>query len=173
MTGDERSESFLARWSRRKEAPPEDRAREDARIDAEAAPPAEPTPEKPPADLPAIETLTPDSDFTRFMRPDAPAASRNAAVKKLFADPHFNLMDGLDTYIDDYTKADPIPLEMLKDLAQSRMLKLFDESPQEQDPVENTGDDGEMRTEPRETIAAPAADIVPVIADESPGVTGS
>jgi len=35
-------------------------------------------------------------------------------------------MDGLDIYIDDYTKADPIPLAMLKDLAQSRMLRLFD-----------------------------------------------
>ena len=31
-------------------------------------------------------------------------------MKKLFSDPHFNVMDGLDTYIDDYGKPDPIPL---------------------------------------------------------------
>ena len=30
-------------------------------------------------------------------------------MKKLFSDPHFNVMDGLDTYIDDYGKPDPIP----------------------------------------------------------------
>jgi hypothetical protein len=39
---------------------------------------------------------------------------KNAAIKKLFADPHFNVMDGLDTYIDDYSKPDPIPPEMLR-----------------------------------------------------------
>ena len=31
-------------------------------------------------------------------------------MKKLFSDPHFNVMDGLDTYIDDYGKPDPLPL---------------------------------------------------------------
>ena len=30
-------------------------------------------------------------------------------MKKLFADPHYNVMDGLDVYIDDYSKPDPIP----------------------------------------------------------------
>jgi hypothetical protein len=28
---------------------------------------------------------------------------KNAAMKKLFADPHFNVMDRLDIYIDDYS----------------------------------------------------------------------
>ena len=40
-------------------------------------------------------------------------------MKKLFADPHFNVMDGLDTYIDDYGKPDPIPQSMLRQLDQS------------------------------------------------------
>ena len=35
--------------------------------------------------------------------------SSNAAMKKLFTDPHFNVMDGLDIYIDDYRKPDPLP----------------------------------------------------------------
>ena len=129
-----RGETFLSRWSRRKQAEPETRVREDACISeevaearGETAPPPAPAPQKIPADLPAIESLTPASDFSRFMRADVPAASRNAAVKKLFADPHFNVMDGLDIYIDDYTRADPIPLAMLKSLAQSHLLGLFDE----------------------------------------------
>jgi hypothetical protein len=47
-------------------------------------------------------------------------------MKKLFSDPHFNVMDRLDTYIDDYGIADPIPLAMLRQLNQSKMLRLFE-----------------------------------------------
>ena len=42
---------------------------------------------------------------------------KRAALKQLFRHPRFNIMDGLDVYIDDYTKADPIPPEMLNKLA--------------------------------------------------------
>jgi hypothetical protein len=56
---------------------------------------------------------------------------KNAAMKKLFADPHFNVMDGLDVYIDDYSKSDPIPPEMLKQLTSARFLKLFEEKDKE------------------------------------------
>jgi hypothetical protein len=48
-------------------------------------------------------------------------------MKKLFADPHFNVMDGLDIYIDDYSKSDPIPEAMLRAMTSSKFLKLFDE----------------------------------------------
>ena len=136
MTDVRRGEGFLARWSRRKEATPETREREDLRVaeDRGDDPPADSSPvaQAAPADLPAPETLTPQSDFTRFMRPDVPPGLRNAAMKKLFADPHFNLMDGLDVYIDDYTRPDPIPPAMLRELAQAGMLKLFEseEEPQ-------------------------------------------
>ena len=151
-----RGETFLSRWSRRKQAEPDSRAREDAGVEDEVSAqrglPAKPEPQQAqtvPADLPSIESLTPSSDFTRFMRPDVPPAARNAAMKKLFGDPHFNVMDGLDIYIDDYTKADPIPLAMLKDLAQSRMLRLFDY-------------DDEKNTEP-----APAAPALAPSADSA------
>jgi hypothetical protein len=52
---------------------------------------------------------------------------KNAALKKLFTDPHFNVMDGLDTYIDDYGKPDPLPAGMLRRMAQSQLLGLFDD----------------------------------------------
>jgi hypothetical protein len=52
---------------------------------------------------------------------------KNAALKKLFTDPHFNLMDGLDTYIDDYGKPDPIPDSMLRKMNQAKFLRLFDD----------------------------------------------
>ena len=128
-------ESFVGRWSRRKRAEPEKREDEDARVATRVEQqrvageavrgPLPAAPSTAPADLPAIDSLTAESDYSRFMKADVPLASRNAAMKKLFTDPHFNVMDGLDIYIDDYTKADPIPESMLRGLAQSRMLKLF------------------------------------------------
>ena len=84
----------------------------------------------PPAPLPTLDDvarLTRDSDFSPFVGRDVDAAVRNSAMKKLFSDPHFNVMDGLDTYIDDYGKADPIPPSMLRRMNQSAALGLFDE----------------------------------------------
>ena len=169
----DRGETFLSRWSRRKKAEPDLRVREDERVReevakarGETAPAPAPAPPSVPADLPPIESLTPASDFSRFMRADVPVSSRNAAVKKLFTDPHFNVMDGLDIYIDDYTREDPIPLAMLKSLAQSRMLGLFDEDekPVAAPPGVVTGIDGGVLA-----IDECATDAAPPALDDVPG----
>ena len=102
---------FLKRWSQRKIE-----ARE-----AQAAPPAK-VEESPAPQLPPLEELTPQSDFSVFMHPKVDADVRRAALKKLFSDPHFNVMDGLDTYIDDYSKSDPLPPAMLAGLRQARKI---------------------------------------------------
>jgi hypothetical protein len=106
-------EPLLSRWSRlKKEAA------------AAPAPPAEidPKAEAAPVELPPVESLTPESDFSLFMRPQVQPALRQAALKKLFTDPHFNLMDGLDIYIDDYTRPDPIAASIVAELTQFRNL---------------------------------------------------
>jgi hypothetical protein len=84
-------------------------------------------PGEPPLELPPVDSLTPDSDYTPFLRPGVAPATRNAALKKLFADPAFNVMDGLDVYIEDYNQTTPIPEGLLRRLAQSRAVGLFDE----------------------------------------------
>jgi hypothetical protein len=56
-----------------------------------------------------------------------PPEVKNAAMKKLFADPRYNVMDGMDVYIDDYSKPDPIPATMLRQLATAKFLGLFHE----------------------------------------------
>jgi Protein of unknown function (DUF3306) len=71
--------------------------------------------------------LEPGAEVTRFVAPDVDPQVRNAALKKLFADPHYNVMDGLDVYIDDYGKPDPIPASMLRQMVQSHALGLFDD----------------------------------------------
>src|SRR6266576_6790209 len=74
------------------------------------------------AELPPIESLTIDSDFAPFFKPQVDESVKRAALKQLFRDPRFNIMDGLDTYIDDYTQPDPIPSAMLEDLMQRRVF---------------------------------------------------
>jgi hypothetical protein len=76
-----------------------------------------------------VAGLTRESDYAPFVQPGVDAGVKNAALKKLFSDPHFNVMDGLDTYIDDYGKPDPIPPAMLRQLNQAMSLGLFDASP--------------------------------------------
>jgi hypothetical protein len=69
--------------------------------------------------LPALETLTFDSDFTVFMAGNVDESVRRAALRTLLHDPRFNVMDGLDTYIDDYSIPDPISPEILAQLRHS------------------------------------------------------
>jgi hypothetical protein len=115
----------LRRWAQRKL----DAARAEvapvtpvARAAVATAPSAAPAQAVAESVLPPIESLTIDSDFTLFMQPNVDAAVRRAALKQLFRDPRFNVMDGLDTYIDDYTKADPIPEDVVKQLAHARAI---------------------------------------------------
>lgn len=87
--------------------------------------PTEPVPELP--TLADTQSLTPESDFKPFMARGVATDVKNAAMKKLFTDPHFNVMDRLDTYIDDYSLADPIPPEMLRKMVSAKFLNLFDD----------------------------------------------
>jgi hypothetical protein len=64
---------------------------------------------------------------------------KNAALKKLFTDPHFNVMDRMDIYIDDYGQPDPIPLAMLRQMNGAKFLNLFDEDTET--PVANAAGD--------------------------------
>ena len=76
-----------------------------------------------------------DSDFKPFIARGVDPAVRNAAMKKLFTDPHYNVMDRLDIYIDDYSQADPLPLSMLRKMASAQFLNLVDEEPESPTPA--------------------------------------
>jgi Protein of unknown function (DUF3306) len=94
---------------------------------AAADPTAPVSSETPPPTLEDAQQLTPQSDFKPFMARNVSPEVKNTALKKLFTDPHFNKMDMLDVYVDDYGKPDPIPASMLRQLASAKFLKLFDE----------------------------------------------
>jgi hypothetical protein len=141
---EEEPRGFLSRWSRRKvdaiQGKPVPDPAPPVPVPAAAAPPAALPVDAAPVPKPGAETtaepekilsledvklLTKDSDFKPFMAGNVGPAVRNAAMKKLFADPHFNIMDGLDIYIDDYSKPDPIPESMLRKMNGSTFLNLF------------------------------------------------
>jgi hypothetical protein len=67
--------------------------------------------------LPSLDDVALDKDFTPFMQAKIPEALKRQALKTLFKDTHFNTMDGLDTYIDDYTKFEPISAEEMAGLS--------------------------------------------------------
>jgi hypothetical protein len=84
-----------------------------------------PSPDAAPRTLPTIDdiaALGPDSDFSAFVSQGVDKAVQRLAMKKLFSDPHFSILDGLDVYIDDYNKADPISAAMLASLEHSKSV---------------------------------------------------
>lgn len=111
----EEKERFLSRWARLKQ-----QARETAPPDPQ--PPAPEAPRDAPPQLPPLEKLTLDSDYSHFFHPKVDENLRRAALKRLFSEPHFNVMDGLDVYIDDYSKPSPLPAEMLATLKQAQKI---------------------------------------------------
>ena len=141
---------FLSRWSRRKalarQGEPLPEPPRPAPLPAVApAPLPEPAPQlqlepeaPPPPTLDDVAALLPESDYSRFVAGDVQPEVKNAALKKLFTDPHYNLMDGLDTYIDDYSQPDPLPPGMLAQMTQSAFLGLFTEAPVEGKPDTDT-----------------------------------
>jgi hypothetical protein len=108
-------ESGLSRWARRKQEAREAReapaiVNEMPVVEAESmldVPVPDEIPEEPvaltDADMPDIDALGEDSDFTGFMSPGVSDELRNLALRKLFHAPVFNIRDGLDEYDEDYT----------------------------------------------------------------------
>jgi hypothetical protein len=105
-------ENFLGRWSRLKLEQEEKEKSLPQKAESEERAP----------ELPPIESLTKDSEFSAFMHPKVQDALRRAALKKLFSDPHFNIPDPFEPYSGDWTVGDPIPDEMLATLNQARTL---------------------------------------------------
>lgn len=101
-----------------------------------------------PSELPPVASLSFESDFSAFLQPKVEEGLKRQALKKLFSDPRFNVMDGLDTYIDDYSKPDPISAELVRQMVQSRYI--FDP------PQTRVNAEGFVEDVPPDEIVAPA-----------------
>tara|TARA_R110001592_G_scaffold330696_1_gene612973 strand:+ start:6882 stop:7415 length:534 start_codon:yes stop_codon:yes gene_type:complete len=107
MPKETETNSRLARWSERKlahapavsEAPVPESADSQvgSQVDSQANARADDTPED--LDLPDIESLTGESDFTAFMKEGVPEDLKNLALRKLWrSDPVYANLDGLNDY---------------------------------------------------------------------------
>lgn len=158
-----RDEGFLSRWSRRKRdvAAQERPATVDARADQNviAKTPARdtvaPANEKTDADMPPIESLDENSDYSPFLSPKVSEKLRRVALRKLFHTAGFNIRDGLDDYDDDFTVFEPLGdtvtadmrhhMEREKEKEQQRLAKLAEEESTEE--LTEQSDDGHTQTE--------------------------
>ena len=109
-----------------------------------------------PASLPSLDNLTPQSDFSPFMAKNVDTQLRNQAMKKLFTDPHYNVMDGLDIYIDDYSIERPLSIEVIRQMSISKTLGLFDDEEKDADPA--AGATATTAQQPNEADGLPAVE---------------
>ena len=119
---DDENEGFLSRWSQRKamardglelpdepappELPPVTESADVEHAPAEVEP--EPTDAEAPTELPPLESLDENSDYSAFLNKDVPPDLRQQALRKLFQSPKFNVRDGLDDYDWDFSNPEPL-----------------------------------------------------------------
>jgi hypothetical protein len=122
------AEDFFTRWGRRRDearsqvAAPAVPASEEQGRAVVAPPAAAQALDQPAPTMEDVGALTHDSDYSRFVARDVDENIKRSAMKKLFSNPHFNVMDGLDTYIEDYNSFEPISLAMLQSLNHAKSL---------------------------------------------------
>lgn len=106
-------ESFFRRWSRlKRETPPK------------------PAPSQAvPAALPLTDALDFNADFSPFMHPEVDAETRRNALRKLFMTDHYRVMDGLDVYVEDYSRPVVLSAAMLETLDHAQSLLMGPEHP--------------------------------------------
>lgn len=164
-------EGFLRRWSRMKVQaqhgePAGVTALEGAMpaLHADPSPPpharTEPHPPEAPAEqatgearLPTLDdvaALTSESDFSAFVTQGVDKTVQRMAMKKLFSDAHFRVMDGLDIYIDDYNQSGPVSAAMLASLdhAKSVFARFMQDEDKAGDAQAEGGSAGDLEQQP-------------------------
>ncbi len=148
------SDSFFSRWSRQKSLNRDlTQAREaavpkvlvvgDSDLSSDQANAPLPTVAKtdtqtsvtspqPSADMPTqadVDALAVGADVSRFLQSGVTEAVRGAALKKLFADPAYNVISEMDDYVEDYSQMVKLSATELRQLQQSKDLYLFEDPP--------------------------------------------
>lgn len=125
---DDPVKGFLGRWSRLKReaaadalppAPPVATPPEEANAVVPSPRSAQALPDEA-TEPPPLESLGFDSDYRAFLGQKVDEGLKRVALKKLFHTPHFNTMDGLDVYIEDFNLYEPLPASMVSQLAHAK-----------------------------------------------------
>ncbi len=132
-------QGFLDRWSQRKLetetlAPPPIEALQPAVDTVPVEAPEPPDEQLTDADMPPLESLGEGSDYRGFLSPKVSEALRKAALRKLFRQSRFNVVDGLDDYAEDFTRFEPLGDLVTHEMR--RMLERTRKALEESDEVE-------------------------------------
>lgn len=153
-------ENFLSRWSRRKR---EAQQIEEPVVSAgEAVTEPEVTDRLPTdADMPPLESLSEDSDYSGFLSPKVSEALRKQALRKLFHSAGINVRDGLDDYDEDFTEfaelGDIVTADLKHRMDREMQKRIEDIEQTSIDPV-TPGEQEEVHTE---RVQVPTEDIKP------------
>lgn len=167
-------DDFLSRWSRRKAgagavdqaAPAGDPENRDAREVPEEADIV--------AQLPDVESLDAESDFSAFMKQGVPSALRRQALRKLWKiNPVFSVLDGMNEYDEDYTIATSLA-EGVKTIYQvgKGMVRPEEEKTVEAEAEEGAAEPEPLEPEPLEPDRGEAADPERSVSEEPADTRG-
>ncbi|MFO7809525.1 DUF3306 domain-containing protein [Guyparkeria sp.] len=171
-------DGFLRRWARRKAEVRSNDATEDpeaASVDSvqppgatasglpepagSGDPPAPAEPELTDADMPALESLDQDSDYSPFLSRGVSAVLRQKALRQLFRQPKFNVETCLDDFQDDYLNFQPLGDIVTCDMRHQTAVEARRKAERE---AENTAE----RAAQDAVTPASAAEPVPPAADD-------
>ncbi len=129
-------ERFTGRWARLKQegrAPADEPQTTNLPVPEDADASAAETPTIPAEDLPDIESLDKDSDYTPFMQEGVPEALKKLALRALWrSDPVLANLDGLNDYDEDYKTMLDVGAEAMRKFREAAK-KLSEGEPEEDD----------------------------------------
>ncbi len=180
------ADTLIHRWSQRKNRPqsssPETESAQDAglnpanaanAVERETFPPApdgvtnpaagetqEPKPE--PLELPPLDSLDENSDYSAFMAEGVDEKIKKLALRKLFKSAVFNIRDGLDDYDDDFTTFEELGDIVTSDMKFQQQRLAAEKEQDERDAVaQATADEpvSEAESQAEESAAATDSDV--------------
>ncbi len=165
-------EGFLNRWYRRKREAGAVGEAADSPLPQPAAAASDPPTPEPAAsltddDLPPLDTLGDDSDYSGFLSPQVSESLRRKALRQLFAGSQFHIRDGLDDYDEDYRSFEPLgglftaDMRHRMEMEAKRVALSEPEQAEAEDPAED-----HMQTERNDTTAEPEPATVADAADK-------
>lgn len=120
-----------------------------AEVEAREGEPAE-------LELPPLDSMTPESDFTAFMRPGVPASLRAQALRKMFQNPKYGVVDELDPFRADFAAFTPLGDTVTAQMRFHAERLLREEMERVAESLEQGGSEPEAEpAQPRVAAAAP------------------
>lgn len=164
VVDDGRHQRVMSRWARRKQAVQKEQYQLQEAEKAAAMEDEKQASLPEDADMPSIESLTEDSDFSGFMSPKVSEDLRKMALRKLFHSSCFNVCDGLDDYDEDFTTFEKLGNIITADIkhrfemeARDKKMRAEDEEePSTQSAQEQVGQ--EEASEPEGLSSGPEGD---------------